>query len=68
MAPFDCLRLLAAVCLDDVEGEILQFAEQGAEFPRVVEQWLVFVEFAGGEPPGDRLPADLAGPFGVGAV
>ena len=48
MAPFECSRLLAAACLDDFEGEILQFAEQGAEFPRVVEQWLVFVEFAGG--------------------
>src|SRR6516165_11775179 len=57
-----------AVCVDDLEGEVLEFAEQGAEFLRVVEQRLVFGEFGGGEPAGDGLAGDLAGPFGVGAV
>src|SRR6266566_4258990 len=38
------LRLLAAVCLDDFEGEVVEFGEQGAEFLRVVEQGLVLGE------------------------
>ena len=38
------LRLLAAVCLDDFEGEVLEFGEQGAELLRVVEQGLVLGE------------------------
>ena len=37
-------------------------------FLRVVEQGLVFGELGGGQPAGDGLAADLAGPFGVGAV
>src|SRR5207245_6949712 len=59
---------LAAVCLDDFEGEVLEFGEQGAEFLRVVEQRLVFGELGGGEPAGDGLAGDLAGPFGIGPV
>jgi hypothetical protein len=31
------LWLLGDICLDDLHGEVLQFAEQGAEFLRVVE-------------------------------
>jgi hypothetical protein len=37
-----CLCLLGAVFLDDFEGEVLEFGDQGAEFLRVVEQGLVF--------------------------
>jgi hypothetical protein len=59
---------VSAVGFDDLQGEVLQFAEQGAELLRVVEQGLVFGELAGGEPSGDGLAVDLAGPFGVGSV
>src|SRR5208337_2508072 len=38
---------LGAAGLDDFKGEVLEFAEQGAEFLRVVEQGLVFGEFRG---------------------
>src|SRR5690349_17829339 len=61
-------RLAGTACFDDLQGEVLQFAEQGAEFLRVVEQGLVFGELAGGEPSGNGFAADLAGPFGVGPV
>src|SRR5215471_14308685 len=54
--------------LDDGEGEVLEFGEQRAEFFGVVEQWLPGGELFGGEPAGDGLAADFAGPFGVGAV
>src|SRR5215831_8390372 len=54
--------------LDDGEGEFLEFGEQRAEFFGVVEQWLPGGELLGGEPAGDGLAADFAGPFGVGAV
>jgi hypothetical protein len=60
--------LLAAVLLNDLEGEVLELGEQGAELAGVVEQGLVFGELAGGEPSGHGLAADLAGPFGVGPV
>jgi hypothetical protein len=60
--------LPGAACLDDLEGEVLEFGEQYAEFLRVVEQRLVLGQLGGGEPAGDGLAADLAGPFGVGAV
>src|ERR1700722_11979819 len=56
------------VCLDDVQGEVLELAEQGAEFAGVVEQRLVLGELSLGEAAGDGLAGDLAGPFGVGAV
>src|SRR5262249_50555057 len=54
--------------LDDGEGEFLELGEQGAELFGVVEQWLPGGELLGGEPAGGGLAADLAGPFGVGAV
>ena len=56
------------VVLDDLQGEVLEFGEQGADFLRVVEQGLPVGELGRGEPAGDGLAADLAGPFGVGAV
>ena len=59
---------MGAFFLDDFEGEVLKLAEQGAEFLCVVEQGLVFGELGRGEPPGHGPAADLAGPFGVGAV
>jgi hypothetical protein len=62
------LGLPAVVCLDDLESEVLQLGEQGAEFFRVVEQGLVFGEFGRDELAGDGLAGDLAGPFGVRAV
>jgi hypothetical protein len=62
------LRFLSAVWLDDLEGEVLELVDEGAEFLRVVEQGLVFGELGGGEAAGDGLAADLAGPFGVRAV
>src|SRR5215472_654588 len=54
--------------LDDGEGEFLELGEQRAELFGVVEQRLPGGELLGGEPAGGGLPADLAGPFGVGAV
>ena len=60
--------LLEAVCLDDLEGEVLELVDQRAEFLRVVEQGLVFGELARGEPSGHGLAADLAGPFCIRAV
>ncbi len=42
------LWLLSAVFLDDLQGEVLELGEQGAEFSGVVEQRLVFGELAGG--------------------
>src|ERR1700722_2074388 len=67
-----CSGWLSAVsgglCVDDVQGEVLEFGEQGAEFAGVVEQGLVAGELGGGEAAGDGLAVDLAGPFGVGAV
>jgi hypothetical protein len=62
------LRLLGAACLDDVEGEVLEFGQEAAELFGVVEQGLVLGELGGGKPAGDGLAGDLAGPFGVGAV
>src|SRR5437868_2253099 len=62
------LRLAGAAWLDDLEGEVLEFGEQRPEFLRVVEQRLPGGEFGVGEPAGDGLAADFAGPFGVGAV
>ena len=41
-------HLRAVVCLDDLEGELLELGEQGAEPFRIVEQRLVFGELAGG--------------------
>jgi hypothetical protein len=60
--------LVLIVCLDYLERELLQLAEQAAQFPGVVEQGLPGGELLGGEPPGDGPAADLAGPLGVGAV
>jgi hypothetical protein len=60
--------LLAAAGCDDLQGEVLQFGEQGAEFLCVVEQRLVFVEFSWCESPGDGLAGDFSGPFGIRAV
>jgi hypothetical protein len=54
--------------LDDLEGEVLEFGEQRPDSLRVVEQGLPGGELGGGEPAGDGLAADFAGPFGVGAV
>ena len=54
--------------LDDREGELLQLGEQVAQLPGIVEQGLPGGELLGGEPPGDGLAADLAGPLGVRAV
>jgi hypothetical protein len=54
--------------LDDLEGEVLEFGEQRPDFLRVVEQLLPGDELVRGEAAGDGLPADLAGPFGVGTV
>src|ERR1700757_4762636 len=59
---------LAFAGLDDREGEVLEVGEQGAESFRVVEQGLPVGELGLGEPAGDGLAADFAGPFGVGAV
>ena len=66
-ADFPVLRelRLGGAFLDDLQGEVLELVEQGAEFLRVVEQGLVFGELGGGEPAGDGLAAELAGPFGV---
>ena len=36
-----------AAFLDDLQGEVLELGEQGAEFLRVVEQGLVFGELGG---------------------
>ena len=40
--------LRRAACLDDLEGEVLEFGEQGVEFLCVVEQGLVFGELGEG--------------------
>ena len=67
--PVSGLWLLArGAGFDDREGEFLELAEQLAHFPGVVEQGLPGGELLGGEPPGDGLAADLAGPLGVRAV
>ena len=50
------------------EGEFLEFGEQGAHFPGVVEPGLVVGELVVGEDAGDGLAVDLAGPLAVGAV
>jgi len=49
------LRPLAAVRLDDLQGEVLELAEQGADILRVVEQGLVLGELAGGPGPCQNL-------------
>ena len=47
---FPVLRVLrpgGAGFLDDLQGEVLELGEQGAEFPGVVEQGLVLGELGG---------------------
>jgi len=48
-ADFPVLRelRLGGAFLDDLQGEVLEFGEQGAEFPGVVEQGLVLGELGG---------------------
>src|SRR2546429_8662055 len=62
------LGLGGAAFLDDLQGEVLELGEQGAEFLRIVEQGLVLGELGGRQPAGGGLAADLAGPFSVGGV
>ena len=53
--PHCCVWLFAVSGLrvDDVQGEVLEFGEQGAEFAGVVEQGLVVGELGGGEASGE---------------
>src|SRR2546428_3867166 len=65
---FAGLWVLVLAVLDDGKGEFLEFGEQCPDSFGVVEERLPGGELLAGEPAGDGLAADLAGPFGVGAV
>lgn len=56
------------VCADGLEGEFLELGDQRSYLAGVVEQGLPGGELGVGEAAGEGLAADLAGPFGVGAV
>lgn len=60
--------LPAVVLVDDLQGEAVEFGEQGPEFAGVVEPRLVVGELFGAEDFGDGLAVDFAGPDVVGPV
>ncbi len=66
---FRAVLLAGIVCVDDFQGEVLELAEQGAEFFFALSNkgWYS-ASSAGVSLAGDGLAADLAGPFGIRAV
>src|SRR5579859_7125627 len=66
--PAGGLPVPAGVGVGDGLAECLEFGDEGAQPPVVVEPGLVVLELVVGQEPGDGLAVDFAGPLVVGAV